>query len=304
MKTNPRRYWIGGSTVPAIMGVSPYTTPLLAYQQIIGEAPEDSPEQLSFFRRRKSFEPVAAEIFRERTGLQVVRRNRRYTDPAHRFLRAEIDLETADDGNVEIKTVHPLAARDWGRGDLDDPNAPDDAAPVYVVAQAQHGLAVTGRRFAHVMAMIGFDDARIYRVERDEVVIEAMRAEALRFWMQHVKPRLPPPPVNASDLRRLFERDSGKVIDASDDIDVQATVDRLREAKDAERELRKVIERETESLQMLMQDASAIRVGRGEVITWRAHQRRDLDRSALETAHPAIVEQFKRAQSVRVFRVK
>lgn len=289
------RHYLGGGNVAGILGVSPYKTPLQEYLTIIGEAEAPSAERLSFFRRRKSFEPVAAELFQEKTGLQLVTVNERYTDREHAFIKAEIDAETAGGENVEIKTVHPLAARDWGEEGADD-------CPVYVTAQAQHGLMVRHRDLCYVLAMIGFDDVRVYRVERDEEIIATIRARELAFWNEHVLTRTPPPPANIEDLRVLYKRDAGNAVEATPEI--AERIARLVDMSHRAKELDTAIGDEKEQIQLFMRDAASVTINGKPACTWKTQDRRALDQSAFKEAEPELFERFVKVSTSRVFRLK
>jgi putative phage-type endonuclease len=291
----PTRHYIGGSNIAGILGVSPYKTPLDEYLTIVGEAPAPDAERQSFFRRRKSFEPVAAELFTERTGLQLVAVNRRLTDPEFDFLKAELDAETDDGANVEIKTVHPLAARDWG---LEG----GDACPVYVTAQAMHGLMVSGRQLAYVLAMIGFDDVRVYRIERDDETIAGLRRRETGFWREHVLAGVPPPPRTGTDVLHLFARDLGTVVEATPAI-VEA-VARLRSLKAEAKDLTTEIDALEEQVKLFMGGAASLAFDGQVLATWRSQTARRLDQKALEAAHPEIIEQFRKTAETRVLRIK
>lgn len=292
------RYYIGGGNVAGILGVSPYKTPLQEFLVITGQAEPAGAEREAFFRRRKAFEPVAAEIFAERTGLQLLRVNHRYPDPEHTFIRAELDAEASDGANVEIKTVHPFAAKAWG-------DEGGDACPVYVTAQAQHGLMVSGRAVCWVLAMIGFDDSRVYRIERDDEIIAGIRAREVAFWHDHVESRIPPPPANADDVLALFARDSGAVIEATDEI--AKRLGDLRVRKQRLKDLEDQVEADADAVKVFMGDAATICIDGRPAATWKSQDSRRFNQRAFEAAHPAhpaLLEQFKHTTTSRVFRVK
>ncbi|MFU1925134.1 YqaJ viral recombinase family protein, partial [Klebsiella pneumoniae] len=71
--------------------------------------------------------------------LKIIGRGNRYRDQQHDFMAAEIDAEAASGENIEIKTVSPFKAKEWGE-------VQTDAIPVHYTAQAMHGLMVTGRQ--------------------------------------------------------------------------------------------------------------------------------------------------------------
>lgn len=286
--------YIGGGNVAGILGVSPYKTPYAEYLGILeGRTAQQDAEKERFFARRKALEPFAADLFTLATGLRIVRRNERYTDPEFSFLQAEIDAET-DHANVEIKTVHPLAARDWGPAGEDD-------CPVYVTAQAMHGMMVNGRERCYVQALIGFDDDRVYLVERDAAVIAGMRERELAFWGR-LQDRNPPDPVDSSDVLRLFGRDNGTAIEATDAIaDVYHRLVAAREHYDLAKADREALE---EQVKLFLREHAALTIDGAPVLTWKAQTSRRFDQTAFAAAHPDLFAAFKVASDTRVFRVK
>lgn len=290
------RYYIGGGNVAGILGLSPYKSPLDEYLTVVAENEPVSPRQDRFFRRRKALEPFAAEVFEQVTGLQIVNRNQRYDDAHLPFMRAEIDFELSDGSNGETKTVHPLAASDWG-----DPSSGAEP-PLYVTAQVMHGLGVTDRTHAWVHALVGLDDDRIYRVQRDDELIAAMREREADFWNHYVIPRVMPPPVTVEDLAKLYRRDSGRTVDADAE-----TVAKYFELMDC-RQRQKLIESEREGLELaiklFMRDAATLLVHGKPALTWKAQDTRRLDTTAFKDAHSDLYEAFITVSTSRVFRVK
>lgn len=271
---SPTRGYIGGGNIAGILGVSPFKTPVAEYLTITGEEPEDiSPAQRRFFERRKALEPFAAACFEQETGLQIVRRNERYDDPHFPWAKAEIDFEVEDGGNGETKTVHPNAVGDWG-----DPEQGEEP-PMYVTAQAMWGLGVTGRTHVYVHALVGLDDDRIYRIERDESLIANIRAQAARFWKYHIELRRMPQPTTVEDLLRLYARDSGRGVEA--DTEIQLALTEHARLRDRLALLSKSKDRLEFQIKAFMRDATTLTCGGISVATWKA-----------------------RADGVRVFRIR
>lgn len=260
---NSRVGYVGGANVAGILGISPFRTPLDEYLLITGEREEViTPERAEFFEDRRDLEPWAAKKFTRRTDLSITRTNERYQDAELPWARAEIDFEVEDGGNGETKTVHPNAVRDWG-----DPNAGEEP-PLYVTAQAMWGMGVRPATHCYVQALIGFDDYRLYRIERDDALISEIRQRVADFWRWHVEPRRPPQPTNAADVLKLYERDSGRAIEATPDI--RDTIDALAETRHAIKlhEARRDIHEYT--LKAFMRDAATLLVDGKPAITWKA----------------------------------
>jgi predicted phage-related endonuclease len=143
--------------------------------------------------------------------LVIVNRNERYIDAEVPMFAAEIDAETADE-NIEIKTVHPFKAKEWGDHETDQ-------LPLHYLAQVQWGLGIHKRDRARVFALIG-DDLKPYIVERDDETIAAMREQAFEFWTKYVEPKKQPP-LDFGDrktldtLRKLYPGTDGTAIEAT-----------------------------------------------------------------------------------------
>lgn len=212
-----RRTYIGSSDAAPILGVSPWISPFQLYQKKVGAyLDEITPAKQKLFNRGHRWEPIVIEMLIDELEdqghtIQVITRNNRYKDSEYSFLAAEIDLEIMLDGelvNAEMKTVHPFAAREWGEQGSDD-------IPMHYTAQILHGQMVTNKKKTIVAALIGADDLRIHLVNRDDEIIQIMRAKELEFW-QRIQDRNPLEPETESDVKWLYGKDDGSVLEADD----------------------------------------------------------------------------------------
>lgn len=290
-----RSLYIGGSDAAAILGLSPWKTTLDVYlDKVVGKNEEVDASKAKIFARGKRMEPYIIDLFAEETGLVIARRGCRYQHPEYPFLCAEIDAEAESGENIEIKTVHPFASKDWGIMDTDD-------IPVYYAAQAMHGLMVTGKQVCIFGAMIGMDDFRTYRVERDEDVITSLRQKEIDFWNM-VQNRTPPEPQTTSDADRLFKKDNGSSVEA--DENAIETILNLKELKAQKKELEAAIDGEEAKLKIAMKDASIITMSGNPLATWKCQVTNRFNQKEFQEAHPALFEQFKRQSESRVLRLK
>jgi putative phage-type endonuclease len=205
-----RTKFLGGSDIASILGVSPWRNRVDLWADKITPRSGDS-QNAAAKRRGHRLEPYIIDMIREEHGLEIVHRNERYIDADVPFFAAEIDAETADE-NIEIKTVHPFKAKEWG-------DTGTDALPLHYVAQVQWGLGVRRRERCRVFALIG-DELKPYTVDRDDELIRAMREQAIDFWTQYVMPKkMPPIDYEAKNviqtLKRLYPGTDGTVIEAN-----------------------------------------------------------------------------------------
>lgn len=238
-----RRKYLGGSDAAAILGVSQWRTPLQVYYQKIGAPmPKDlqiDPARAKMFRRGKLMEPVVIRMLQDERPIKVTRKSSAATpnrykdlDPACDFLAAEIDFEFkvtldlvnsfAEDGvhidplligtiqNGEVKSAHPFVAmKKFGEEGTDE-------IPIDYAAQAMWGLMITGRQLCCFPVLVGSDDLVIYWVKRDEELIAAMRAGAIKFWHENVLQQIPPDPIRLPDIFSLL-RKTGMVTKEADE---------------------------------------------------------------------------------------
>lgn len=291
-----RRKFLGGSDAAAVLGISPWRTPLDVYLDKVQQRVEvDDPARQRVLRRGHRMEPYVVDLLSEETGLVIARRNERYTDSEFGFLACEIDAEAESGENIEIKTVSPFKAKEWGEQQT-------DAIPVHYTAQAMHGLMITGKAVCVFGVLIGGDDFRVYRVERDDQIIGAMREKEVEFWVRHVEAKIAPEPTTLHDVESMFSRDNGMSVEATHEM-VDA-LNRLRDAKALINEQTAIAKDAEERVKLFMRDASVITVAGNPMATWKSQSASRFDQTAFKTAHPDLFEQFKKTSESRVFRLK
>jgi putative phage-type endonuclease len=291
-----RQTYIGSSDTAAILGISPWKTPLDVYLDKVQPRVEiTDPDKLRVLNRGKRMEPYVIDLLAEETGLEIVCRNERYIDTEYNFLAAEIDAEAASGENIEIKTVSPFKAKEWGEQQSDE-------IPVHYAAQAMHALMITGRALCVFGVLIGADDFRIYRIERDDVTIAAIRAKEIAFW-KRVQDRNPPDPSTVSDVFRLFgTHDSGTAIAANEAI--QADVLALKSLKADAKSLEGLIAMREDRIKLYMGDAAILTMNGTPSITWKEQQSKRFDQAAFKADHPDLFEKFTKVAANRVFRIR
>ncbi len=313
-----RSKFLGGSDAAAVMGLSPWATPLELWQQKTGRVPKPEPDraQLKRFERGHKLEPficdMAVEKLRE-AGLTVelIARNERYVDPEHAFLSCEIDFELRLTGelvigdevvvfdgehvNADAKSVTGFARKKWGEVDTED-------VPIEYAAQFMHGLMITGRRYCLVAALRSFDDVDVFWTIRDDETIAAMRPRLVSFWVDHVLADVPPDPMVFDDIKALFPSDDGQAVDASQEI--ADKVERLRTVKADIKALESVEEALTFDIAEWISPHALLTFQGKELASWKGQGDTRLDQKALKEAEPDLFQQFTRTKTIRVLRLK
>lgn len=299
LQSHDRRKFLGSSDAPVVLGISPWKTPVDLYFEKTSDQPQPTlealalidPDKAAVLTRGRKFEPYVVDMARDQFGLTIARRNKVYFDPALPFLRAEIDFETDDpDESAEVKTVDVRKAAEWGDDDSDE-------IPLHYAAQGMQALGVTGRKRHHFFALIGFD-LRHFLIERDDATIATMRTALARFWNEHVIARVPPPPTLSSDVLRLFEKDTGAQVEASEEI--AELVEELRACKEAEKRGKDIAER----IKVSIGGASALTY-RGRVLaTWKAQESTIFDEKRFKELAPGLADMLSKVSRFRVLRLK
>lgn len=168
-----RRGGIGGSDASTVVGVNRYSSRYELWLDKTGRLRdiEVTPRMEAGVR----METVMRQWFMDRTGIQI-RRQGLVRSKARPWQMVSLDGLTADGGIFESKCTNWRLADEWEGDQVAD----------HAEVQAQHGLAVTGRSHAWVVALIDGWDFQIRRVDRDEDLIASITEMEERFWFDHV----------------------------------------------------------------------------------------------------------------------
>jgi putative phage-type endonuclease len=299
-----RSLFLGGSDAAAVIGVSPWATPVELWMQKTGRTPKEKPDaaQQRRFDRGHKLEPFIREMAIDKLRaeghkVELLASNQRYVDPEFPFLSCEIDFELLLDGehiNCDAKSVSGFARKKWGEVDTED-------VPIEYAAQFMHGLMVTGRRRCLVAALRSFDDVDIFWTIRDDETIAAMRPKLVSFWVDHVLADVPPDPMVFDDIKILFPTDDGQSVEASQDIaekveQLRAVKARIKEFEEAEEALRFEIAD-------FISPHARLAFGGRDICTWKGQNDTRLDQDALRTAEPELFQKFTRTKTIRVLRL-
>lgn len=160
-------------------------------------------------------------------------------------------------GLLEIKNVDSLMFRDkWIINDDDTVEAPPS-----IELQVQHQLAVSGRSFAYIAALIGGNRVVLIRREADQEIIAAIKREAAEFWKSIDDNKEPAPDFNrdADVISRLCGyAEPGKIFDARNDAEISTLVKRHKELGDQAKQIE--TERDGIKAQILLKIGDAEKV--------------------------------------------
>lgn len=216
-----RRRGLGGSDASTVVGVNRWSSRYELWLDKTGRLPEReaSPRMDAGVR----MEPVMRAWFTDEQGIAVHRQGL-VVNRERPWQMVSLDGLTEDGGIFESKCTGWRLADEWADGQVAD----------HAEVQAQHGLAVTGRSHAWVVALIDGWDFHIRRVERDEKLIEAIVAMEREFWNEHVLAGVEPAiePNALSAIKDRF-RDVEPVTVAGNPAELEPVIDAWNAAKAA-----------------------------------------------------------------------
>lgn len=293
-----RPFGLGGSDIGALLGLSPYKTPLQLWAEKVSLSSNVTKDAIHL-RFGHHVEPFIASEYERQTGLKTVIHAPTIFHPDHGFMFAHIDrLVLAEDENLaaegqriyaqtllECKTASVFNRDEWG-----EPGS-DQIPPSYLV-QCVWYMAVTQCKRADLAVLLGNQDFRIYKIHRDMELENLVLDHARQFWFDHVLSKVPPSPVTEEDIRTLYPKEiAGHIIEADHELlallksykSTQAKISELTDQCDA---LRKDILNR-------MGEAEQITLNNKVLATWKSTKpAQRLDTKALAAAHPKLADQF------------
>ncbi len=296
-----RQLGIGSSDAAVAVGLSPYKCPLSLWLEKTGRKPPEDLSDKPAVLWGIELEPVLAQVYAKRTGYKVRRVNAILQHPAYPFMLANLDREIVGHpdgpGILEIKTASYHSAPQWEEG-----------IPIAYQCQVLHQLAVTGHAWAEVAVLIGGQDFRLYRIERDDDKIADLIEREAAFWQAVTEDRQPAPDGSADAAQALgwlFPKDDGLTLDLSDSVEGNALFSQLLQLR-AEKE--SVEQQESllkQRLQLTLGEASAAQFAAGKITWKRSKDRQMADVDKLEQEHPELLAQYRKTiPGVRRFNIQ
>ncbi|WP_292257433.1 lambda-exonuclease family protein [Marinospirillum sp.] len=274
-----RKQGIGASDAAAAVGISPYQSQLELWMIKTGRMsglPDPSLDEVrSPIYWGNVLEPIVAAHYTRKTGRKVRRVNAvlQHPDQDKAWMLANLDYAVVACDEVQLlecKTAGEFGARLW-----------KDGVPEYYQCQVQHQLAVTGKQSADVAVLICGQEFRVYRIERDDALIQELIQLERQFW--HWVETDTPPPADGSDsadraLRQLYPHDHGEVLDFTAHADLNQSFNQLVQVRDQLTSLNLQEAQLKQFLQQTLGDATKARFALGS-ISWK----RSKDTVALNT---------------------
>lgn len=264
-----RKQGVGSSDAAAAVGLNPYQSQLELWMIKTGRdgnLPKIDPnDESSPMYWGTILEPIVAVHYTKRSGNKVRRINAvlQHPDADKSWMLANLDYSVVGCGDVQIlecKTAGEFGSRLWR-----------DGVPEYIQCQVQHQMAVTGKKVVDVCVLICGQEIRVYRIERDEELIDRLIELERKFW--HYVETDTPPPADGSEsagqaLRALYPQDSGSTLDLTDDLAMSTAFIGMVKMRDEIASRQQVEDHLKQQIQQRMAEASKA-IFRSGSVTWK-----------------------------------
>lgn len=283
-----RRKGLGGSDASTVVGVNRWSSRYELWLDKTGRLPErESNARMDAGIR---LEPVMRQWFTDEKHI-AVRRCGLVQNRERPWQRVNLDGLTVDGGIFESKFTSWRLAEEWD----------DDQIADHAEVQAQHGLAVTGRSHAWVVALIDGWDFQIRRVERNDELIAAITNMEREFWFEHVladvQPVIEPNALDA--VKDRWANAEPDAVAAASPVEWEPLRDAYRAAAAAVKTAQKAKDAADAGIRDLLGPAAALSVLGEQVATCKQITSRRLDGKSLRVDHPDLADQYTTESSYR-----
>lgn len=246
-----RRKGIGGSDIAALLGISPFRTPVDLWLDKTGRA-DPTPDNPAM-RLGRELEPAVLARYAEQTG------------------RGVSHIGTLREGiyvaNVDALAPGRVVEAKTSRHGWDD-------VPEWYRAQVMWYLGFFPRVATGDIAALFLMDGsfHVYPVERDDETIDGMRELATDWWNRYVIADVAPPPMSEADCKALWKsHKAAKTVVAVDG--VRDSIGKLKELKKEAKRIADEIERHEFAVKREMRDAEILTGADGKKLaSWKQNK--------------------------------
>jgi len=277
---------IGGSDIPAIIGVNPYKTAYQLWLEKTGQAP--ATQDNKYMRAGRKLEQVVAEFFSEETAAKVI------PSPGpvliDGWMRASVDRlyirNPQEQEILECKTTQKTH-------DVPDPAWLAQLHWYFHLLKKNHGAIAWLEKGV---------DFKYYFIDADEDFIRYITQLAHEFWFKNVLEKIRPEPQNLGDVELMFRTaTTGKVIEVQELEEVHEKIITLKEQKKA---IEEELEQLEEKVKVIMKDAEIVTIGGRPAFSWKNTKPfLRLDTEAIKKEAPELYEKFGKETIQRRFYV-
>jgi len=285
-----RRKHLGGSDIPILFGLNRFRNPHDLYLDKTGKL-EDKPLDSEAAMAGTLFEDGVIQ-YAEQTLGQIKRNQYRSADGLP--IATNIDgIVMATQEPVEIKVEGLFWKLRDGWGDEGTDNTPYD-----VIVQAHAHMICQKSDVCYVAAFLGGVGFRLYRIEKDDELVEIIIKKATAFWNDNVLADVPPEDVPSIESIKNIVREEGESIEINN-----VLVDCWLELEAAAKGAKTKADAAKNTMLAAMGTAEIATCELGTV-TYKSQLRKSIDSKALKAEMPEVAAKYMKESSYRVARFK
>ncbi|XP_022810292.1 uncharacterized protein LOC111347300 [Stylophora pistillata] len=271
-----RKKGIGGSDCAAILGVSPWRTPLDVYNDKL--SPDISDEPNEDMRRGILAEEFVLKEYVERTGEFLKTNIPTIISNEYPFMRANIDALAGDNIVVEAKTTKANMSA-WENG-----------IPEYYKAQVAYYAMLTNAERVDIPVLFSCWEYACFTYWRDEEYESRIKKAVIEFWQEHIIKNIPPKPKSSEELKVAYPNIDEALVKKADD-HIRHVVSEYQEVSDQVKKLEEEKESLKNTILVYMENAGQLDAGFCK-LALRDRTINRLDTQALKKQNPEIYQNY------------
>ena len=300
-----RKTRLGSSDIAALLGVDHFSTAYDVYLEKTGKLEPEKKDVKKYLEAGNIFEGGVLDEAERLLG-----RLDRGIDNQGLTVMADlpvpvgsiIDARVLEPSNGDASVGDPVEAKTAGLfGPLVEEWGEDgtDEVPDRIIIQDHVHMLCTGAKVCHTPTFLGGRGFVMFRVKRDEEVIETIKKAAIEFWNEHVLADVEPKGVLPNiELIARIRREPESIVDVPDEL-VQTWLDTTAERLAAE----KADKAAKKELLAALGIAEAGKCSLG-LATYLSQSRSGIDSKKLKEEKPEIASKYATLSTFRVLRFK
>jgi len=289
-----RRQGIGGSDAAAIAGVSRWKCAFQVYLEKLGDFEIPFVDEPAYWGN--VLEDIVAREFQKRSGKKVRRRKAIFRCDENPFMIANIDREViGEKTGLECKTTSA-----WNGGYWTDDSIPDE-----YMLQCQHYMKVMEWDYMYLTVLIGGQNFKWMRINRDDELISLLVSIEEDFW-ERVKRQDPPPldgSQSATEVLKYLYPDAKNDEEIELEMEALPIIEKYKEACEAEKEAKRQKDEASNQLKFMLKDHQEASLC-GYKVYWKPVTTRRFDTKRLKETNPEVYEAFLTDTTYRKFTIK
>lgn len=292
-----RKKSIGGSDIAALLGLSPWRTPVDVYLEKTDPNFVFPNSNLRRLQSGNLLEEWVANSFTAETGLELLLSPSTMRHVQYPYSHVNLDAIVTNIDRfivVELKTTE--RKKDWR-----------DGIPKYYKPQLMHARLLSDCEQVYLAVAIGFNEFKyfVYEPTKQDIEKEKKLQEIVSlFWEEHVIPKIPPEPKFYHEAVRLYpEADSG-LIKWTSEKHILDSYEKLKRLKELVSEHDEQIEQLKADIANYMQNAEQLSDEfNKKMVTWTNETRKHLDLESFKKDYPELYDKYAKPIESRVMRI-